>query len=222
MKKLIAAVAVLLSFAVTVPLLAQFPAKGSFASGYMYSYYVPPPSSTPWRPAWSPDGKEIMFSMSGSLWKIRVGETTAYELTHSAGYDSAPAWSPDGRWIAYTSEDQQGVNLMLLNVATGESTPITSGDRLTLDPVWSPDGKTLAYTRNEPAGRTQQFRPAPPLLWTQRRPYSAVVLARRQGDDFGVEPGHYAGFGRNLASALRGRCDVESQTHPARRDSLSH
>ena len=153
MKKLIAAVAVLLSFAVTVPLLAQFPAKGSFASGYMYSYYVPPTSSTPWRPAWSPDGKEIMLSMSGSLWKIRVGETTAYELTHGAGYDSAPAWSPDGRWIAYTSEDQQGVNLMLLNVATGESTPITSGDRLTLDPVWSPDGKTLAYTRNEPEGR---------------------------------------------------------------------
>ena len=153
MKKLIAAVAVLLSFAVTVPLLAQFPAKGSFAGGYMYSYYVPPTSSTPWRPAWSPDGKEIMFSMSGSLWKIRVGETTAYELTHGAGYDSAPAWSPDGRWIAYTSEDQQGVNLMLLNVATGESTPITSGDRLTLDPVWSPDGKTLAYTRNEPEGR---------------------------------------------------------------------
>ena len=153
MKKLIAAVAVLLSLAVTVPLLAQFPVKGSFAGGYMYSFYVPPTSSTPWRPAWSPDGAEIMFSMSGSLWKIRVGETTAYELTNNAGYDSAPAWSPDGRWIAYTSEDQQGVNLMLLNVATGESTPITSGDRLTLDPVWSPDGKTLAYTRNEPEGR---------------------------------------------------------------------
>ena len=153
MKKLIAAVAVLLSFAVTVPLLAQFPAKGSFAGGYMYSFYVPPTSSTPWRPAWSPDGEEIMFSMSGSLWKIRVGETTAYELTNSTGYDSAPAWSPDGRWVAYTSEVQQGINLMLLNVATGESTPITSGDRLTLDPVWSPDGKTLAYTRNEPAGR---------------------------------------------------------------------
>src|SRR5579872_6305675 len=92
-------------------------ARASYATGYMYSYYVPPASSTPWRPAWSPDGKELAFSMAGSLWKIRVGDTTAHELTANRGYDSAPAWSPDGRWIAYSSEGEQGATLMLLNVA---------------------------------------------------------------------------------------------------------
>jgi hypothetical protein len=122
--------------------------RGNFASGYMYSYYVPPAAGTPWRPAWSPDGRELAFSMSGSIWRIRVGDPVAHELTANPTYDSAPAWSKDGRWIAYTAEDQQGVSLMLLNVATGESTRLAAGG-LNLDPVWSPDGTKLAFVRNE-------------------------------------------------------------------------
>src|SRR5215470_3262843 len=114
--------------------------RATQATGYMYSYYVPPASSTPWRPAWSPDGREVAFSMSGSIWKIRVGDTTARELTANRTYDSSPAWSPDGRWIAYTAESDRGINLMLLNVATGESAPLTSGGDVNLEPAWSPDG----------------------------------------------------------------------------------
>src|SRR5262245_45314917 len=68
---------------------------------YMYNYYLPAAASTPWRPAWSPDGREIAFAMSGSIWKIKIGEDVAYELTANSTYDSDPVWSPDGRWIAY-------------------------------------------------------------------------------------------------------------------------
>jgi Tol biopolymer transport system component len=131
--------------------------RSRYASGYMYSYYVPQSASTPWRPAWSPDGKEIAFSMAGSLWKIQVGDTTAYELTRNPTYDSSPAWSPDRKWIAYSTEDGAGVNLMLFNVATGESTAVTKGSALNLDPVWAPDGKRLAFARNEPRGQFHVF-----------------------------------------------------------------
>jgi Tol biopolymer transport system component len=139
--------------------LALLPAPNSpvlrsrYGGGYMYSYYVPQASSTPWRPAWSPDGKQIAFSMAGSLWRITPGDGVAYELTADGAYDSAPAWSPDGRFIVYTAENSQGVNLRLLNVATGESAALTSGAALNLDPAWSPDGKRLAFVRNEPRGQ---------------------------------------------------------------------
>ena len=123
----------------------------------MYSYYVPQATGTPWRPAWSPDGKTLAFAMSGSIWKIGTGETTAYELTANRTYDSSPAWSPDGHWIAYTAEGERGINLMLLRVETGESVPLTTGENLNLDPTWSPDGKRLAFVRNVPTGQFHVF-----------------------------------------------------------------
>jgi TolB protein len=139
-----------------LPLTAQedrfYPAART-GGNYMHNYYLPAASSTPWRPAFSPDGREIAFSMSGSIWKIRVGDNVAYELTANPTYDSDPVWSPDGRWIAYTADDHaRGINLMLLNVHTGESAALTRGSGVNLDPAWSPDGKRLAYVAAAPNG----------------------------------------------------------------------
>src|SRR6266508_3575365 len=151
----VARVAVLsIAFIASVPV--QAAKRGSYASGYMYSYYIPPAAGSPWRPCWSPDGREIAFSMSGSIWKIKPGDSVAHELTANPTYDSEPAWSPDGRWIAYTAEDSQGVNLMLMNMATGEST-LLAGGGFDLKPTWSPDGSKLAYLHSEIRGRAISF-----------------------------------------------------------------
>jgi Tol biopolymer transport system component len=120
---------------------------------YMHNYYLPAAASTPWRPAFSPDGRSLVFAMSGSIWQMRVDDDTAYELTASSTYDSDPVFSPDGRWIAYTADDHgRSINLMLLNVATGESSPLTRGTQVNLDPAFSPDGRQLAYVSTEPGG----------------------------------------------------------------------
>ena len=133
---------------------AVFPgAKFPSGTNYMHNFYLPPPSSTPFYPAWSPTGEEIAFSMHGSIWKIRVGDPRAHELTAGATYDSSPEWSPDGCWIVYTAEeDSSHINLKILNVASGETHALTSGTHLNLDPAWSPDGKRLAYVSTDPDG----------------------------------------------------------------------
>ena len=129
-----------------------FPAAKT-GGNYLHNYYLPPPSSTPFYPAWSPTGEELAFSVQGSLWKIKLGEGVAYELTAGPTYDSSPDWSPDGRWIVYTAEeDSRNINLMLLDVETGEARPLTTGSHLNLDPRWSPDGTRIAYVSTSPNG----------------------------------------------------------------------
>ncbi len=129
-----------------------YPGAGT-GGNYMHNYYLPPVASTPWRPCFSPDGEWIAFSMAGSIWKIRVGEDVAYELTANSTYDSSPAWSPDGRWIAYTADDRyRSINLMLLDTTTGESTALTHGAHLNLDPVWSSDSSRMLYVSTAPDG----------------------------------------------------------------------
>lgn len=135
---------------------------------YMHNYYLPPsPSSTPWWPAWSPDGKQIAFAMHGSLWRVELATGIATELTHGPRYHSSPDWSPDGNWIVYTSDDSMNtIHLEILNVATGQTHTLTSGEHLYLDPVFSPDGKTLAYVSTQPSGYMNiYFRPISNGQW---------------------------------------------------------
>ncbi|MGH9720369.1 MAG: CehA/McbA family metallohydrolase [Bryobacteraceae bacterium] len=121
---------------------------------YVQNYYIPPaPSSTPWAPAWSPDGKSIAVAMLGSIWRVNPASGAAQELTYNRKYHSSPAWSPDGRWLVYTADDDaKTIQLEILNVETGESHALTSDDQIYLDPVFSPDGRSLAYVSTRPTG----------------------------------------------------------------------
>src|SRR3989454_10970199 len=126
---------------------------------YMYNYYLPPaPSSTPWAPAWSPDGKWIAVSMHGSIWKVDPATGLAVELTAAKTYDSSPDWSPDGKWIVYTAdEEHRRIQLRMLNAATGESHSLTDDDQIYTDPSFSPDGGRLAYVSTRPNGNFNIF-----------------------------------------------------------------
>jgi TolB protein len=132
---------------------ARYPMARS-GGNYMHNYYFPPaPSSTPWAPAWAPDGKSIAVAMSGSIWRIDPATGAAEELTADNKYHSLPAWSPDGRHLAYVADDGgTNIHLYMLEVATGKTWPLGSDKFVYTDPTFSPDGTTLAYVSTKPNG----------------------------------------------------------------------
>jgi TolB protein len=78
---------------------------------YWREMYVPQVTSGPSAVTWSPDGRDVIYSMQGSLWRQRLGTTEAVQLTAGPAYDYQPDWSPDGRFVAYASYDGEGIAL---------------------------------------------------------------------------------------------------------------
>jgi hypothetical protein len=151
---------------------------------YTIECYLPQITNGPNFPAWSPDGKELAFAMKGSIWRLRLGETTAREIVAEKGYASQPAWSPDGKWLVYTSDLDETIHLKLLNLASGETRALTFGNSINVEPEWSPEGERLAYVSTHPNGNynlyilplahgvpgvarqiTQDFRLVPPTVY---------------------------------------------------------
>jgi TolB protein len=126
---------------------------------YMHNYYFPmSPSSTPWYPAWTPDGKRITVSMAGSIWNVDPATGIADELAFGPKYLSSPAWSPDGKWLIYTADnDGQTIQLEMLNATTGATHALTRDEFIYTDPVFSPDGTRIAYVSTRPNGSFNVF-----------------------------------------------------------------
>ena len=151
---------------------------------YMHNYYLPPaPSSYPWHPDWSPDGKSIAVSLLGSIWQVDPETGNARQLTYGPRYHSSPDWSPDGKWLIYTADDNNlRIGLEILNVATGKSQTLTDDKHLYLDPVFSPDGSRVAYVSTQPNGHFNIYiRPIRDGAWTG--PPVAVTQDRRYKND---------------------------------------
>ena len=160
----------------TGPLAAQagrYPAA-RHGGNYMFNFYFPPsPSSTPWAPAWAPDGRSVAVAMAGSIWRVDLASGVAGELTYGATYHSSPDWSPDGRWIIYTADrDGAAVQLEILDVATGEAHALTGDDQIYADPVFSPDGTPRRLRRDHAERLLQRLRPADRGRPLERRPPS--------------------------------------------------
>ena len=61
-------------------------------------------------------------------------------------------WSPTTEQIAFADGGEGGTDLLLLDPATGERTPIVTTEGGIAALAWSPDGSTIAYASSEPSG----------------------------------------------------------------------
>jgi Tol biopolymer transport system component len=124
---------------------------------YFREMYLPQLTSGPSSVAFSPDGRTLVYSMQGSLWKQSMDSTSAEQLTDGPGYDYQPDWSPDGRRIAFVRYLNDAVELYELDVPAGAVNPLTHNNAVNVEPRWSPDGKQLAWVSTAGTGHFHIF-----------------------------------------------------------------
>jgi TolB protein len=125
---------------------------------YFREMYLPQLTSGPSSVAWSPDSKEVVYSMAGTLWRQKIDSTEAQQITDGAGYDYQPDWSPDGKSVVYVSYQKDAMELWLLDLVSGKSRQLTSGGAVNVEPRWSPDGKRIVFVSTSYNKRFHVFR----------------------------------------------------------------
>jgi TolB protein len=120
---------------------------------YYREMYLPQATSGQSSPSFSPDGRTLVFSWQGSLWKQDLDRVEAVQLTAGPGYDYQPDWSPDGRSIVYASYRNDAVELWLLDTKTLESRPLTRNGAVNVEPRFSPDGSRIVFVSTADKGR---------------------------------------------------------------------
>src|SRR5438034_820258 len=125
---------------------------------YYRELYLPQLTSGPSSVAWAPDSREVVYSMTGSLWRLKLDSKEAAQLTDGPGYDYQPDWSPNGKSIVYVSYQKDAMELWLLDVASGKTSQLTSSGAVNVEPRWSPDGKRIVFVSTQFNKRFHIFR----------------------------------------------------------------
>jgi len=76
-------------------------------------------------PVISPDGKTIVFSFKGDIYRVSSSGGDAVPITLHEAYDYMPVWSHDGKWIAFASDRYGNFDVYIMPSAGGEAKRLT-------------------------------------------------------------------------------------------------
>ena len=96
-------------------------------------------------PAISPDGKTIVFSYKGDLYKVSSTGGDATPLTLHEAHDYMPVWSRDGKWIAFASDRYGNMDVYIMPSAGGEAKRLTYHSANDYPTDFTPDGKSVLF-----------------------------------------------------------------------------
>ena len=112
----------------------------------------------------STNGREIVFSYAGDLYKVPVTGGEARRLTSHVGYEMFPRFSPDGQTIAFTGQYDGNTEVYTIPATGGEPLRITYtatnarddlGDRMGPNNIvmcWTVDGQQIIYRNRISSG----------------------------------------------------------------------
>jgi TolB protein len=106
-------------------------------------------------PAWSPDGRRLALTLSGSggnldIYVLELATQALTRITDDPAIDTEPAWSPDGTSLYFTSDRSGGPQIYRTDVAAHQRVQrITFGSSYNARPRPSPDGRSLALVSRE-------------------------------------------------------------------------
>jgi len=150
----------------------------------------------------SPDGGTVAYvryAMSvmrdrreGRLWLVGTDGTGHRKLSSEDRSESSPRWSPDGSRIAFTASSEEGSEIFVHWVATGQTARLTQLKRAPRGLAWSPNGTQIAFTMRLPESRmVLATLPSKPAGAEWADPPVVETRVRHEADGSGViEPGH--------------------------------
>lgn len=114
------------------------------------------PPATPFSPfVWTRDDAQILFGKDhdgdeqNDLWRFDLATRQATKLTDLPKAQEYPGEvSPDGRRLSFMSNRSGQMNVWLLDLQSGEQTPLTAFANPTGCGRWSPDGAWLPVSAN--------------------------------------------------------------------------
>jgi len=139
----------------------------------------------------SPDGKTLVFDLLGDIYTLPMTGGEAQPLMTDIAWQMQPRFSPDGKHIAFTSDEDGGDNLWIMNRDGTQGKAVSKEEfRLLNSPAWSPDGNYLIGRKHFTSARSLG---AGEVWLYHKTGGSGVMLTKRPNDqkDLG-EPAYSA------------------------------
>ena len=96
-------------------------------------------------PSISPDGKSIVFTYKGDLYRVPSSGGRAEQLTFHEGHDFMPVWSKDSKKIAFASDRYGNFDVFIMDAEGGEATRLTYHSNDELPYTFSADDAAVLF-----------------------------------------------------------------------------
>jgi TolB protein len=103
-------------------------------------------------PRFAPDGQQIYFVSdrggAPQIYRMPANGGNAQRVTFEGNYSVSPAISPDGRWMAYISRIGSNYRLHVMNLSSGQITPLTQTND-DASPSFAPNSRLIVYATKQ-------------------------------------------------------------------------